>query len=269
MLERPRQTMTMRKISTVRVYLFFDLCLLRTTTVVCESHLMSKVSYIFYITTASTTLTNVRDKRRLAKQKRKARDRITKTIYLHKHTISPSPSLVFKPFDVVSHFRVKQLPTHVCCKLLLHKMTKSITNKMDRICMCRYVKSIGVYRRLGSDVSYLTEPAATKGGHFNLSSNKTRKAPSSMEPCPSSQDSLVRRPSHQPWTCTGPRSQTPTSIQSCGLPKRRGNLLKPSPQHEHAHAKINRTIDNTDLSSRNIMRTTRNDGVKDWWFTHS
>ena len=34
-------------------------------------------------------------------------------------------------------------------------------------------------------------------------------------------------------------------------------------------ANIYRTIDNTDLSSRNIMRTTRNHGVKDWWFTHS
>ena len=34
-------------------------------------------------------------------------------------------------------------------------------------------------------------------------------------------------------------------------------------------AKMNRTIDNTDLSSRNIMQTTGNDGVKDWWSTHS
>ena len=35
------------------------------------------------------------------------------------------------------------------------------------------------------------------------------------------------------------------------------------------HAKINRTIDNTNLSSKNIMRTTRNDGVKDWWFNRA
>ena len=35
------------------------------------------------------------------------------------------------------------------------------------------------------------------------------------------------------------------------------------------YAKINRTIDNTNLSSKNIMRTTRNDGVKDWWFNHT
>ena len=31
--------------------------------------------------------------------------------------------------------------------------------------------------------------------------------------------------------------------------------------------KTNRTKDNTDLSSRNIIRTMRNDGGKDWWFT--
>ena len=42
-----------------------------------------------------------------------------------------------------------------------------------------------------------------------------------------------------------------------------------SVDNQGSSAETNHTIDNTDLSSRNIMRTMRNDGVKDWWFTHS